>query len=191
MTRYGARSSCQTGCQGSSPSAAWPHGKRCLPHCRRGRDLIELFARLRRQTQLASGGRGANLGMTRAWPSVSGDGGDWRVRVGQPIPQQQRTTAVHCGSPRQLPARTRASPLASERRRRRVGLLASDPASLPLSGTRVQPPQPWTLNFPRDIFTPVIKDEVARIRDAAAQLCEPCTTPSLGLFSGSAADSLR
>ncbi|MFJ9659490.1 hypothetical protein ACIRPR_16220 [Streptomyces griseoflavus] len=30
-----------------------------------------------------------------------------------------------------------------------------------------------TLNFLRDIFTPVIKDEVARIRDATAQLCEP------------------
>ncbi|MFD8296618.1 hypothetical protein ACFV13_10395 [Streptomyces bauhiniae] len=32
---------------------------------------------------------------------------------------------------------------------------------------------PYTLNFLRDIFTAVIKDEVARIRDATAQLCEP------------------
>lgn len=30
-----------------------------------------------------------------------------------------------------------------------------------------------TLNFSRDIFTAVIKDEVAYIRDATAQLCEP------------------
>lgn len=34
-------------------------------------------------------------------------------------------------------------------------------------------PPPSTLNFIRDIFTPMIKDEVERVRDALADLCEP------------------